>query len=130
MSTLTKDALLKRMSETRISIGMTPKEAFAFILRLSSDDEFRASLEKDPHRVLAEHRVLIPPRGVPIQVHLPGKEELQDTLADIMMGNPVALPALPFNVDPGFWFFIDFLIFLVAGRPGRGHKGRRRKPPR
>ena len=48
---------LEKAANVRISMNMTPREAFNFILRLSSDDEFRSRLERNPHEVLAEHHI-------------------------------------------------------------------------
>ena len=110
-------ALLQKMADSRISISMTPREILTFVFRLASDDEFRARLEHDPHGVLAENHVHIPVPDVPLHINLPPKRELQEAVTEMMRGNDIKVPAIPFNVDPGYWFFIDFLIFLVANQP-------------
>jgi hypothetical protein len=106
-------ALLEKMADSRISFNMTPREILEFVLRLASDDDFRSRLENNPHEVLAENHIHIPVPDVPLHVNLPNKDELQRAVIDIMAGHHIKLTALPFNVDPGYWFFIDFLIFLA-----------------
>jgi hypothetical protein len=109
--------LYKQMADSRITVSMTPRELMTFVFRLASDDDFRARLERDPHGVLAENHVHIPTPAVPLHINLPPKGELQEALAEMMRGSDVKVAAIPFNVDPGYWIFIDFLIFLLANQP-------------
>jgi len=104
---------LKKAANVRISMNLTPREVFNLVTRMASDDEFRARLEKNPHEVLAEHHIYVPSKDIPLHASLPPKEELQQALMDIMSGHQGTITALPFNVDPQYWFFIDFLIFLA-----------------
>ena len=104
---------LKKAADVRISMNLTPREVFNLVTRMASDDEFRARLEKSPHEVLAEHHIYVPSTDIPLHASLPPKKELQQVLMDIMSGHQGTITELPLNVDPQFWFFIDFLIFLA-----------------
>jgi hypothetical protein len=106
-------AHLAEAANVRVTMSMTPREALEFFLKLSSDDAFRARLEADPHTVLAEHHIYIPSTAVPLRASLPPKDALQRILADLIAGREGTVTALPFNVDPMYWFFMDFLIFLL-----------------
>jgi hypothetical protein len=110
-------ALLEKMGNTRISVNMTPGEILEFVLKLASDDEFRSRLEKVPHEVLEESHIRLPLPDVPLHVNLPPKDEMQRVIGDLLAGNEIKLAALPFNVQPEYAFFIDFLIFLLAKTP-------------
>ncbi len=103
---------LEKAGNVRISINMTPREAFNFILKLSSDDEFRSRLERNPHEILAEHHIYIPSKDIPLHASLPPKDALQQALMDLMADREGTITALPLNVDPMYWMFIDFFIFL------------------
>lgn len=111
---LSEARTLEKVANARINFNMTPREVLEFLMRLASDDDFRARLEKQPHKALADNHIHVPVKDVPLHVHLPPKDQLQEALMDIMTGQELRLRALPFNVDPGFWYFIDFLIFLLA----------------
>jgi predicted lipid carrier protein YhbT len=104
---------LEKARNVRISMNMTPREAFNFVLKLSSDDEFRSRLEMNPHEVLAEHHIHIPSKDIPLHASLPPKDALQQVLMDLMAGREGTITALPLNVDPMYWMFIDFFIFLA-----------------
>ena len=109
-------AILEKLANVRIGVNMTPKEVFNFLLKLASDDDFRAAIEKNPNEALAQYHVYVPSHDVPFHVTLPPKGQLQQALMDMLTGDPGVIPALPFNVDPMFWWFIDFLIFLAMNK--------------
>jgi putative modified peptide len=112
-------AHLERIADVRVTMSLTPREAFNLLLRLSSDDEFRSQVEAQPHRVLAEHGINVPSEDIPLQASLPPKEVLQEVMLQLMAGQQGTIAELPFNVDPMYWWFIDFIIFLVQRRePG------------
>jgi predicted lipid carrier protein YhbT len=112
----TEAAHLAKAADVRITMNMTPREVFNFVLKLSSDDDFRARLEKNPHEVLAENHIYIPSKDIPLHASLPPKEQLQQVLMDLMTKREALVRALPLNVDPMYWFFMDFLIFLARRR--------------
>jgi putative modified peptide len=108
---------LRQAANVRISMNLTPREVFKLMTRLATDDAFRAKVEADPYGTLAEHNIRVPSRDIPLNASLPPKEELQQVLIDIMSGHQGSVTALAFNVDPQYWFFMDFLIFLVHRAP-------------
>ena len=73
---MSKDDVL----DARFRISMTPKEAHNFIVKLSSDDEFRSRFEKNPKEVLAEHHIDFPSKIIPEYISLPPKDVLQQDL--------------------------------------------------
>ena len=110
---------LARIADVRITKSLSPRETFNLLLRMASDDSFRASIEHDPHGVLARFGIDVPSKDIPLQASLPPKDALRDVLLDIMADRQGAIAELPFNVDPMYWYFIDFLIFLLSGRGSR-----------
>jgi hypothetical protein len=110
-------ALIQKMADARMGVNMTPREILEFVLKLASDDEFRTRLEKVPQEVLTEYHIDIPLQDVPLHVNLPTKDEMQRVIVDMLAGNEIKLAALPFNIQPEYAFFIDFLIFLLARTP-------------
>jgi len=103
---------LEKIADTRISVNMTPREVANFMLKLSSDDEFRSRLEKDPAGVLAEHHIYVPTRDIPLHIVLPPKDVLQQVLFDSMKGREAKIALLPFNVDPSVYWYVSWLAFL------------------
>ena len=93
-------AHLAQAANVKITIRMTPRQAFDLILKLSSDDAFRAQVQKDPHKVLAGHGIDVPSRDIPLERALPPKEKLQEVLLQIMARRQGSVSELPFNVDP------------------------------
>ena len=116
-----ESAHLARIADVRITKSLSPREAFGLMLRLATDDAFRASIEHDPHGVLARFGVDVPSKDIPLHASLPPKEALRDVLLDIMADRQGTIAELPFNVDPMYWMFIDFLIFLLAPRRPQAH---------
>lgn len=55
-----------------------------FLKKLAYDDDFRAALEADPQKVLAEHAVDLEPGHLPDRVQLPPKEELQKSFDSLL----------------------------------------------
>lgn len=53
----------------------------AFLRRMSQDDEFRATLEVDPQKALAEYGLHVDPQDLPAVVTLPSQVELQAGLS-------------------------------------------------
>lgn len=104
---------LDQVADVRITITMTPREAYNFMHQLSTDDALRARIQANPHEVLAEYGIHVPSRAIPLQASLPPKDQLQQLLIDITAGRESTLAELPFNVDPMYWMFIDFFIFLA-----------------
>ena len=98
--------------DKRITLNLTPTEAHDFLIKLSNDDEFRSRLERNPHEILAEHHIYIPSKDIPLHASLPPKDALQQALMDLMADREGTITALPLNVDPMYWMFIDFFIFL------------------
>src|SRR3954470_6287439 len=64
--------------DVRVRIELTPQQSYEFIQRLASDGDFRARLTRNPHQVLGEHGIHVPPNHIPTQVTLPPEEELRD----------------------------------------------------
>jgi putative modified peptide len=111
-------ALLARLGKLRIGASLTPREVFNFLLRLASDDEFRARLHKHPHQTLAEHHIYVPAHDPPVHIRLPAKHELQQVLMDVMMRQETALAFHPFNLNAELSWFVSFMTFLsVRGEP-------------
>jgi hypothetical protein len=108
---------LEQIADIRVTMRLTPREAFDLLLKLSSDDEFRATVEEAPHRVLSEYGIDVPSVDIPLKASLPPKELLEEVLLQFMAGQQGTVAELPLNVDPMYWYFIDFLIFLVRSRP-------------
>jgi putative modified peptide len=106
-------AHLAQAANVKITMRLTPRQAFDLILKLSSDDAFRAQVQNDPHKVLAGHGIDVPSRDIPLDRALPPKEKLQEVLMQMMARRQGSVSELPFNVDPMYWYFIDFLIFLL-----------------
>ena len=108
-------ASLAKMAQTRVGVNATPRELFDFVLRLASDDTFRAKLEADPSGALAEYHIYVPGHA---HVIIPDKAELQRVLLDIMSGQETAMVALPFDGDHAsdLTWFTSFLCFVGARR--------------
>jgi putative modified peptide len=105
---------LEQAAHVRITMSLTPRQAFNLMLKLSSDDAFRDQVKKNPHEVLSKYGIDVPSRDIPLERALPPKEQLQEVLLQMFAGRPGIVTELPFNVDPFYWQFIDFLIFLAA----------------
>ena len=96
------------LADKRVSVNLTPREAFDFVLKLSCDDEFRSRLEENPSEVLAEHHIYVPQELISGQLTLPPKERLQLALMDITLGREFRL-SVASSMSPGFfWFFALF----------------------
>ena len=104
---------LEQAATVRITMKLSPRQAFDLFTKLSSDDAFRAKVEKDPHRVLSEYGIDVPSKAIPLERSLPPKEKLQEVFVDLFARRHGVVSELPLNVDPFYWYFIDFLIFLL-----------------
>ncbi len=114
----TERALLARLGKLRVGASLTPREVFNFLLRLASDDEFRARLETHPRETLAEHHIYVPAHDPPVHVRVPSKHDLQQVLMDVMMQHETALSFHPFNLNAELSWFVSFMTFLsVRGEP-------------
>ena len=104
-------ASLAKMAKTRVGVNATPRELFDFVLRLASDDTFRAKLEQDPSCALAEYHISVPGHA---HVIIPHKAELQRALLDMMSGQERTLMGLPYQGDHAsdLSWFMSFLCFL------------------
>src|SRR5262249_27104680 len=73
----TEKALLARLGKLRVGASLTAREVFDFLLRLASDDEFRARLAKHPRETLAAHHIYVPAHDPPIPIRIPRKPDAQ-----------------------------------------------------
>ena len=110
-------ASLAKMAQTRVGVNATPRELFDFVLRLASDDTFRAKLEQDPSRALAEYHISVPGHA---HVIIPHKADLQRALLDMMSGHERVMVMLPYDGDHAsdLSWLASFLCF-VGGRGKR-----------
>lgn len=56
-------------------LGTTADEAFDFLEKLATDEDFRANLERNPREVLAEYRIELSEGAIPDTVQLPSMAE-------------------------------------------------------
>jgi hypothetical protein len=92
---------------------MTPREAFNFVLKLASDDTFRAQLEQNPSEVLAAHHIYAPPHlFTPSPPSLPTKEDMQRALSDLLHGRETTLAVIPFDSTVTVFWFVSWFAFL------------------
>ena len=65
---------------TEITLGLSREEAFAFLVRLAEDDEFRAALEANPRAELERNGISISTAEDDVPATLPPKEEVRGLL--------------------------------------------------
>jgi putative modified peptide len=99
----------KRLPHRRLSVNMTPTEAYEFGVKLATDDEFRARLQADPVAVLAEHHIYLPPREITTEVHLPSKEDVRAAMESIISGGEFRRAFLP-DAVPDLIIFFFFIL--------------------
>ena len=107
--------------DTRISINLTPSEAYQFITKLCRDDAFRDRLQTNPADVLAEHHIYIPTTKVHDIITLPTKAELQHALDQFTNHGVIDLGLL---FSPTGWpVMLFWWLYMTPAKPPRGQEG-------
>src|SRR5438552_1140487 len=108
----------KNVIDRRINLSITPREAHDFILKLSSDDEFRARLKRNPAKVLAEHHISIPLELIPGVVALPPKKVVREALSNFTRAGELNVLSLHIPFSSSQWAFVLFWwLYLTPARP-------------
>lgn len=66
------------------NVDIHDSEYAQFLKKLAYDDDFRARLEENPRKVLAEHAVDLDEDDLPAKVKLPPKEEIQARFDELL----------------------------------------------
>ena len=74
-----------KLGSARVRIEMTPNEAFDFLAKLGSDDQFRERLQKNPREELAKYHIVLPPGEISAPVTLPPKSVLKEAYEKITL---------------------------------------------
>lgn len=93
----------------RVNVSMTPTEAYEFGVKLATDDEFRARIERDPINSLAECHIYLPPDSVKGDVHLPDKADVLEALDALSTGREFRRPLL-LDAVPDLIIFLFFIV--------------------
>ena len=94
------------LSEPRVTINMTPREALEFAQRIAYDDSFRAKFESSPREILSFYHIDMSAALIPAKIVLPPKEDIQRALTEILIGGELAGRAISFFIV--FWAFFAF----------------------
>lgn len=109
-----------------IKVGITPDQAFEFLERLATDDDFRTRFAEDTANLLREFSIEVPPELLPEEVAPPPKGMLLEALAELGRAVPAApfvpivrhAPFVPFAPAPfapiSFGYWIVFLALSAA----------------
>jgi hypothetical protein len=114
----------KDIIDKRLNLRITPREAHDFIVKLSTDDEFRIRLQQNPAEVLAEHHISIPLELIPGVVALPPKELVQEALYKFTKEGELNFAGLHTPFTSSVWPFVLFWwLYFTPARPPRHKKG-------
>jgi len=84
------------MDDHGLRSRISPEDADRFLDRLASDDEFRSSVEQNPHGVLGAHGIEVATSKMPDPVKLPSKDHVRSVIdtanASGMFGEPDSTP--------------------------------------
>jgi len=104
---------------TRMSVNMTPRENFNFVLKLAADDNFRTQLQQNPSETLAAHHIYVPPHLLTHAEGLPTKEDLQKALSEMLHGRETTIADIPFDSTVAVFWYVSWFAFLS---PPTDHK--------
>jgi putative modified peptide len=111
-------------NDQRLNLNITPNEAHEFLLKLSTDDNFRDRLERNPTEVLAEHHISIPSELVPGIAALPPKEVVQEALSAFTRAGELNVRGLHTPFTSSRWSFVLFWwLYFTPARPPHHQEG-------
>jgi hypothetical protein len=84
------------------------------LVRLATDDEFRARLARSPSSVLAEYEIELSPTELPGEVVLPPRRQLADAL-HTMSGGHLAPARSSFPPRAKFWPALRLSVRTTVG---------------
>ena len=91
----------------RIGVNITPNESLEFLQKLTSDDDFRSNLEKNPREILSRHHIYLTPEQIPENFALPSKEEMQKIQKQLIAGESFQIES-----KNAYIAFLAFLAFI------------------
>ena len=100
-------------NEPFVEIRTSPERADEFIERLINDEGFRATLEENPERALAEYDIRIAAELLAGPVELPSPEQLEEALKAMDAGefSPETAHIKFMRFWPIFWAMMKFRKF-------------------
>jgi hypothetical protein len=66
-----------------VRISMTPEQCLDFLGRLARDDDFRTEFVEDAGGVLGKYGIEMSAEGIPDEVELPPKEDVEEVLREV-----------------------------------------------
>jgi putative modified peptide len=110
--------------DQRLNLSITPREAHEFLLKLSTDDEFRRRLERNPAEALAEYHISVPLELIPGVVSLPPKEVVQQALSNFTRAGELNVRNLHTAFASSMWPFVLFWwLYFTPARPPHRKEG-------
>lgn len=107
--------------DRRVTITLTPREAHAFILKLATDDAFRARLAANAGDVLAESGIYLPLDQIPVETLVPPKEALQRALQNFTTRGEIDVTGL---LSPSGWpLMVFWWLYMTPAKPSRRRQG-------
>jgi len=104
----------RKAVDTRLTISVSPREGFEFVMKLATDDEFRARFEADPEGVLRQSGVVVAPGSISYgaKFKLADKSVFREIAKKLAMRDPLMMPLVGYKYPlcPTWYALIPFLM--------------------